>query len=133
MAGTSTTSEVVLADVFLGLWDLGRPPLQAGARVTSAAAAGKTRLWTHGAAAQFPAGTAVARMQGAVIGFSGAVGSISSVRLGSEPLRPLFHIFCVFQSTHPQMYRYSDLSGVPVCWAEKPLLSTEVNLLCKYF
>ena len=73
MAGTSTTSEVVLADVFLGLWDLGRPPLQAGARVTSAAAAGKTRLWTHGAAAQFPAGTAVARMQSRVLllGFLG--------------------------------------------------------------
>ena len=61
MAGTSTTSEVVVADVFLGLWNLGRPPLQAGARVTSVAAAGKARLWTHSAAAPFPVGTAVAR------------------------------------------------------------------------
>ena len=53
--------------------------------------------------------------------------------LGSQALPPLFRIFCVFQSTHPHMYRYSGLSGVLVCWAEKPLLSTEINLLYKYF
>lgn len=135
MAGASTKSKVVVADVFLGVWDLGRPPLQAGARVPSAAAAGESRLWTHSAAAQFPSGTAVARRpeSAAVIGFSGAVGSASWVPLASQTLLPLFHIFCVFQSTHAQMYRCSDPSGVLVCWAEKALLSTEINLLCKYF
>ena len=61
------------------------------------------------------------------------VGSASWVRLASQALLPLFNIFCVFQSTHPQTYKCSDPSGVPVCWAETPLLSTEVNLLCKYF
>ena len=127
MAGASTASKVVVADVFLGLWDLGRPPLQARARVPSAAAAGESGWWAHGAAAQFPAGTAVAGRPepAAVIGFSGAVGSVSWVQLGS---RHCFHCLVFSVCSSPLTLRCTDVQTPLVsqcvgqrnlCWVQK--------------
>lgn len=52
--------------------------------------------------------------------FSGAVGSavMAGVWDGAFAEPPVLASLCV-QSTHVQMYRCVDLSGILLCWAEK--------------
>lgn len=68
-------------------------------------------------------------------GFSGAVGSPAMVsRLGSWVPPPMLQQFCllfVLQSTHFQMYRRVELSGILVCWTEEALLSYGCFTSCR--
>lgn len=86
------------------------------------------------AAAKFPvaAGTAVSRRPvmsttSSATRFPWAVGSTAASGgpgLWTQPLLfPWFCLLCVFQSTQLQIYRYMDLSGILLCWAEQPSLS----------